>query len=80
MLKLAGYHVGEDFHIAVGVEREASHRTNLIVVHDAEGLKPYVLRIEVIREGKRETGLKPAMIGLAPILSATRCEFGFFGF
>ncbi len=63
MLQLSRDDVSEDFHVAMGMEREASHRVDLIVVHDSKGLESHLLRIEVIGKRAGKPGEKPAVVG-----------------
>ncbi len=64
-------HISEDLHVGVRMRGEATARLNRIVVHHPERLETHVIGIEVFGKRKRETGLEPAMVGLAALIGGS---------
>jgi hypothetical protein len=54
----------------VAVRAEALPRLDAVLVDDAKGAEPHVLRVVVIREGKGVEGAKPAVLGKASFVAA----------
>jgi hypothetical protein len=68
MAQLPVQHVGEDFHVLVRMGAEAHARRDEIFIDHAQSAEAHVLRIIVIRKGKRKVGVQPAVIGVTAIL------------
>src|ERR1700687_3677978 len=69
MLERALEDVGDDFHVAVRVHREAAATGHAIVVHDAQGAKLHMLWVIVIGKGKGEMSVQPAVVGVAALVA-----------
>jgi hypothetical protein len=67
----AAEHDGDDFHVAMRVHVEATARRHHVVVDDAQAAEAHVIRVVVIRKGKREPGVQPAVVGLAPLVGSS---------
>ncbi len=68
--------ITDDLHVAVTVRAETLARLDAVLVDDAKGAEPHVLRVLVVREGKGVEGAKPAVLGKASFLAAANLHHG----
>src|SRR5437867_13123773 len=62
MLERALEHVTDDLHVSVPVGRKPTTGLNTVLVDDAERAEPHLVRVAILPEGKRVTGVEPAEI------------------
>ena len=69
MLYRAFQHVGQDFHVFMGVSTKSLTCIDHVIVNHAKCREPHKVRVIVV--GKREgmPGIKPAMISVATVVS-----------
>src|SRR5690606_40735141 len=65
-------HVGDDFHVVVGMRRKTAVRRDGVIVPDPQATPVHTLRIVVFGEGKVVLGIQPAVIGGAEARSEER--------
>ena len=63
--QLAGKHIGDNLHVAMGVLAEAGARLDVVFVDDAQIAPAHAGRIVVVGKGKRMFADQPAMVGVA---------------
>ena len=61
----AGADIGDDFHVAVRMRREAGLRSDAVVVPDADPAPAHAGRVVIIGEAEMVAGVEPAMVGMA---------------
>lgn len=76
VLQLARQDVGQNLHVLVAVHAEAAARLHAILVQHAQRPKAHVSFIIIVREGEGVIGIQPAVVGVAPVLSATHSQHG----
>src|SRR5437867_13074637 len=62
MLERALEHVADDLHVSVPVGRKPATGLNAVLVDDTECAEPHLLRIVILHEGTRVTGVELAQI------------------
>src|SRR2546423_712939 len=67
VLRRAGQHVGQDFHVGVAVQAEAPARPDAVLVDDPQGPETLVRRVVIIGEGKRVVGVEPTVVEMAAL-------------
>ena len=69
MFHRAFQHVGQDFHVFMGVSAKALACVNHVIVNHAQCREPHKVRVIVV--GKREgmPGIEPAMIRMTAVVS-----------
>lgn len=60
-------YIGDDFHVAVRMGREARVRCDFIIVPDPQRAPVHPRRVIVVGKGKVMTGIQPAMMGTAEL-------------
>src|SRR5690606_32503783 len=60
-------YVGDDFHVAVGMGREARVSRDAVVVPDAQLALVHARRVMVVGQGEMVMGIEPAVIGTAQL-------------
>src|SRR5579859_2148150 len=76
VLQRAFEHVGDDFHVAVGMHRESASSGDAVVIHHAQGAKVHVFWVVVIGKRKGEMGVQPAMVGVAAFVAFENLDHG----
>jgi len=61
----AGANVSDDFHVAMGMRREAAPGRDPVVVPDSDRAPAHAGGIVIAGEGKVMAGIKPAVVGMA---------------
>jgi hypothetical protein len=67
-------HVGDDFHVAVRVGREASAGVDSVFVDDSQMTEAHVLWIVVVAERKRMAAVQPIGSGASPLIAASNSD------
>jgi hypothetical protein len=70
--------VGHDFHVAMGMRREAGAGSDPVVVPHAQRTPVHAVVVAVIGEAEMEVGLEPAMVRLAEFVEGP--EFDHWGY
>jgi hypothetical protein len=70
MRKAALEHVGQNFHVAVGMRPEAPARLHSVLVDDAQAAEPHLRRVVIVGKGKGVLAVEPAMLGVPPVFGA----------
>ena len=61
----AAAHVGDDFHVAVRMGREAAAGGDLVIVPDPQSTPVHALRVVVLGEREVMASIQPAVLGVA---------------
>ena len=67
-------HIGDDFHVAVRVWREATASGNQVIVPDPQVAPVHPLRVVVLGKGEVMVGVEPAMVGVAKALEGAQLQ------
>src|SRR5262249_26264727 len=71
MGELTRQHVADDLHIPVSVRAKSGACLYAVFVDHAQGSEFDVFRIEIVGKRKGVEGLEPAVVGIAPLLTAS---------
>ena len=63
-------HVGDDFHLPVGMQREAAAWANGVVVKDAQRPELHVIRVMIVVEGEMPVSVKPIRFSVIAVFGA----------
>ncbi|MNJ64193.1 hypothetical protein D3C77_601360 [compost metagenome] len=69
-------HIGDDFHVAVRVRREAAMGRDGVIVPHPEQAPVHARRVVIIREGEVVLGIQPAVLCAAELLEGTYVDHG----
>src|SRR5205085_2636394 len=69
--ELTAQHVADNFHVPVCVRAKSRTGLDAILIDHAQWTEFHVPRVVVIRERERVEGLEPAVIGIAPLVTAS---------
>lgn len=68
----------DDFHVAMRVHAETAAARDDVVIDDAKGAEAHVFGVVIIREGKGEMAVEPAVIGVAAVLGFAQGNHNWF--
>ncbi|MOA25201.1 hypothetical protein D3C78_1459130 [compost metagenome] len=67
-------YIGDDFHVAVRMRREATASGDQVVVPDPQVAPLHPLRVIVLGKGKVMVGVEPAMVGVTKALEGAQLQ------
>jgi hypothetical protein len=67
-------HIGDDFHIGVGMGGKAGIRRNFVVVPDAKGAEAHIAGVVMTSEREVVLGLEPAMVGGGKLVEGPKVD------
>ncbi|MGY4598747.1 hypothetical protein ACVWXL_006493 [Bradyrhizobium sp. GM22.5] len=67
-------HIGDDFHVGVGMGGKAGVRRDLVVVPDPQGAVTHVVGVVMACEGEMMLGIEPAVIGAAELCEGSEFD------
>src|SRR5262249_7029897 len=69
-------HIGDDFHVGVGMRGKAGVRSDLVIVPYPQGTVAHIVRVIVAGEGEVVLWLEPAVIGTAELCKGSEFDHG----
>jgi len=76
--KTAFEHIGNDFHVAMGVRSESATALHAIFIDHQQTPKADVGRVVVVGKGERMERVNPAVVRMTSVCGATNREHGAF--